>query len=283
MMYIMRQASVLLLALCLMTNVFAQNSQLHNFGQILAPQSDAATLNMASDHASLALQHESRQQWTAAMGEYQEIIKQVTAELAEFRESQQNQMLYYVLALANTDYARMLLNMGTSQLFVTDYVQHLTDADTALQKALSLSKGGTVPASQIYAAMAVVKTFQGNYSGAHADLVTLHQVNPNDREAVVAAEKLTTIPLANQDAGASLRMYRLSQKPISTGPAASQPSKPNTLSLPALTENQKMALLHLGEAVASILFPKSLSLAKAGVEVVRAFQTPAQGPAPKGP
>ena len=95
MMYIMRQASVLLLTLCLMTNVFAQNSQSRNFGQILAPQSDAATLNMASDHASVALQYESRQQWTAAMGAYQEIIKQVTGELAEFRESQQNPMLYY--------------------------------------------------------------------------------------------------------------------------------------------------------------------------------------------
>ncbi len=283
MMYIMRQASVLLLTLCVTANAFSQNSQPHNLGQILAPDSDTATLNMANDHASVALQYESKQQWAAAMGEYQEIIKQVTGELAEFSESQQNQMLYYFLGLANTDYARMLLNMGASQLFVTDYVQHLTDADEALQKALSLSKAGPVAAPQIYAAMAVVKTFQGNYSGARADLGILHQVSPNDRAAVIAAEKLSTVPLANQDAGASLRMYRLSQKTLSVSSPTSQQSKPSTQSLPALTENQKAALLHLGEAIASILFPKSLSLAKAGVEVVRAFQTPAHGPAPKAP
>lgn len=278
---LMRQSLILLLTLFLTISVFCQDTHLHNFGKLIAPESDAATLKMANDHANAALQYESQQQWVSAMNEYDEIIKGINSELAGWNESQQNQMLYYFLGLANTDHARMLLNMGANQLFVADYMGHLNDAEQALGKALALSTSGPVPASEIYTAMAVVKTFQGNYAGASADVKTLQQVNPNDQTVSKAAQALNTVPPANRQIGDNLRMYSLADKPIKLASAANTPVS-QAQSAGGLTSEQKAALLHFGGAFVEIFFPKTSSLVEAGVEVMKAFRTPAAASAVEG-
>ncbi len=225
---------------------------------------------MANQHTTAALGFESRRDWTSAKDQYQAIITEITSELTQ---SQQNQTLYYFLGLANTDYARMLLNMGNGNL--NDYLQHLNAAEQALQRALALAQGGPIPAAQVYTSMAVVKTFQGNYAGAQTDVANVQQLKPNDSAAASVQQTLTSLPTANRDISQELRMYRMSSMPIQIG-SAKPVTAPSSKPAPTLTDNQSAALLHLAEAVARLFYPKTVSVVAAGIEVVRAFQAPAQ-------
>jgi hypothetical protein len=166
---------------------------------------ERADLDSAEQHARTARDFESDQQWGAARREYEQVIQDAQSALRSNSTASEDPAIYFVLGLAEADAARMFLNTGLSQLFVSAYRQHLINADQFLHTANSLYKKCDVSSWHVSYALAMVHTLQGDLSGAQSDLQPLPALNPEFQPAAIALQQLNAVPQPLAQAAAALR------------------------------------------------------------------------------
>jgi tetratricopeptide (TPR) repeat protein len=228
----------------------AAHSQQGNWSTGLGPVLSDTMLNFAEQHANIARLHEARGEYGPAQAEYQQVIENATAAVAQHTGDLQEANAHYVLGLAELDHARMFVYLRVEHLFANEYLLDLTRSDQELRRALALYEARGAPTWQVYAALAVGRTLAGDFANAHVYAQQAQMLNPQQQGALAASQQLAAPPPQVVQASVALQNHQ------------------------RITPEQWAAIGDFTEKVAILLLPrfgKVGSAILAGVEVVKVF------------